>query len=212
MKTLILFLLVSTFSFSQKVYRYDKWKVSELKAAKNYNAISFLDSTEKEVLYYTNLVRINPKLFCDTYLQEYIDINKLDRKNTYIASLIKMLHNSKPRGALVADANLQEMAKTHAVSMGVKGLVGHNEFDKRIKKYLKGKFGMIGENCQYGYADAITIFMDLLIDEGVPSLGHRENLLNPDFTSVGISFKPHKTYGTNCVMDFGEDSSMLAEQ
>ena len=38
---------------------------------------------------------------------QWIDINKLDRKNTYIASLIKMLHNSKPRGALVADANLQ---------------------------------------------------------------------------------------------------------
>ena len=155
MKTLILFLLITTFSFSQKKYKYDKWKVTELKAAKNYNAIRFLDSTEKEVLFYTNLVRINPKLFCETYLQEYIDINHLDCKNTYIASLIKMLHNSKPRGALVADAK---------------------------------------------------------IDEDIPSLGHRENLFNSNFTSVGISFKPHKTYGTNCVMDFGEDYSMLAKQ
>ena len=212
MKTLILFLLITTFSFSQKKYKYDKWKVTELKAAKNYNAIRFLDSTEKEVLFYTNLVRINPKLFCETYLQEYIDINHLDRRNTYVASLIKMLNNSKPRGVLVADANLQEMAKTHAVSMGVKGLIGHNEFDKRIKKYLKGKFGMIGENCQYGYDEAINIFMSLLIDEDIPSLGHRENLFNSNFTSVGISFKPHKTYGSNCVMDFGEDYSMLAEQ
>jgi uncharacterized protein YkwD len=212
MKTLILFLLISSFSFSQKVYRYDKWKASELKAAKNYTAISFLDPTEKEMLYYANLVRINPKLFCETYLQEYIDINHLDRRNTYVASLIKMLNNSKPSCVLVADASLQEMAKSHAVYMGTKGLTGHNEFDKRIKKYLKGKFCGIGENCSYGPNQAIDILMSFLIDEGVTSLGHRENLMNPDYNSVGISVKPHKTYGTNSVMDFGFGYQMLAEQ
>jgi hypothetical protein len=209
MKTLILFLLITTFSFSQKKYKYDKWKVTELKAAKNYNAIRFLDSTEKEVLFYTNLVRINPKLFCETYLQEYIDLNELAISNSYISSLIGTLNTLKSRNVLQPDANLFEMAKDHATSMGVKGMVGHTGFEKRSAKFLKNKFNGTGENCSYGHEKSIDVFMSLLIDEGVPSLGHRNNLLTSGFTAVGISIQPHKKYGSNCVMDFGFQSSSI---
>jgi uncharacterized protein YkwD len=46
--------------------------------------------------------------------------------------------------------------------------------------------------------------MALLIDDGIKSLGHRKNILNAGFHFVGIAIEPHKTYGTNCVMDFAE--------
>ena len=202
-------LLVSIGCFCQKVYPYEKWKSQELSLAANFNSISYMDSTEKEILYYSNLVRLNPKLFCKTYLQEYIDLNQLDISNSYISSLISTLNSCKSRNELIADTNLFEMAKFHAISMGEKGLVGHNGFENRSKKYLKGKFGAIGENCSYGDKYAIDIFMSLLIDEGVPSLGHRYNLLTSDFTSIGISIQPHLKYGVNCVMDFAFDSSIL---
>jgi uncharacterized protein YkwD len=42
----------------------------------------------------------------------------------------------------------------------------------------------------------------LLIDENVPSRGHRENILNAEFRFVGVGVRPHATYGTVCVQDF----------
>jgi hypothetical protein len=44
--------------------------------------------------------------------------------------------------------------------------------------------------------------MDLLIDEGVPSLGHRIILFKPH-TQIGVSIQPHKKYRWNAVLDLG---------
>jgi uncharacterized protein YkwD len=41
---------------------------------------------------------------------------------------------------------------------------------------------------------------NLLVDEGVPSLGHREALMG-DYLHAGISFQPHKGYTENVVID-----------
>jgi uncharacterized protein YkwD len=46
--------------------------------------------------------------------------------------------------------------------------------------------------------------MQLLIDDGIESLGHRKNILEPKYQWIGIAIEPHKTYRTNCVMDFAE--------
>ncbi|MCZ6692800.1 MAG: CAP domain-containing protein, partial [Bacteroidetes bacterium] len=60
----------------------------------------------------------------------------------------------------------------------------------------------IGENCAYGLYSPLDIVMGLLIDEGVSDLGHRKNILNPDYKVIGVAIRPHKSYGTNCVQDF----------
>ena len=52
--------------------------------------------------------------------------------------------------------------------------------------------------------DAVEIVITLLIDEGVKGEGHRINILNEEFNSVGVAIYPHKTYKTNCVIDFGK--------
>jgi uncharacterized protein YkwD len=70
----------------------------------------------------------------------------------------------------------------------------------------------VGENCSYGYDQAIDIVISLLIDEGVPDMGHRKNTLNDQFNSVGVAIRPHKEYRVNCVIDFGHrNSSSLNE-
>jgi uncharacterized protein YkwD len=211
MKVLVFIFLqvIASLCFSQNSYPYEKWNEKELELVTNFNSITYMDSTEKEILFYTNLVRVNPKLFCKTYLQEYIDLNELAISNSYISSLIGTLNTLKSRNVLQPDTNLFEMAKDHATTMGVKGMVGHTGFDKRSAKFLKNKFDGTGENCSYGHEKSIDIFMSLLIDEDVPSLGHRNNLLTSDFTAVGISIQPHKKYGANCVMDFGFQSSLI---
>jgi uncharacterized protein YkwD len=197
---------------AQEKYPYSKWTPQELSWAKSGNSNKFMDSIETEVLMYCNLVRVNPKLFCETYLKEYIDVNQLNLKNYYVSSLISTLSNAKPIGILKPDIDFYEMAKYHAINMGILGKVGHTDFSKRAKKFLKGKDGYIGENCSYGEDNALDIFMSLLIDDGISDLGHRENLLLKNFNVVGISFQPHKTYGVNCVMDFGCDFIRVKEK
>lgn len=209
---LILIFLNCLLISAQEKYPYNKWTPQELSWAKSGNSNQFMDSSETEILIYCNLVRVNPKLFCETYFKEYIDNNQLDIKNPYVKSLISTLNQEKPLRILKPDFNLYEMAKFHAKTMGEKGKAGHDGFISRSKKFLKGKFGIIGENCSYGSYSAMEIFMSLLIDEGISDLGHRENILHKNFNAIGISIQPHKTYGVNCVMDFGNDLVPIYEK
>ena len=103
---------------------------------------------------------------------------------------------------LQSEKDLYVIAKGHAEISGKRGTTGHQRFDKRFNPIM-GKYNSVAENCAYGYNEAMEIVLKLLIDEGISSLGHRKNLLNPDYNSIGVSIKKHKSYRHNCVMDFG---------
>jgi uncharacterized protein YkwD len=45
------------------------------------------------------------------------------------------------------------------------------------------------------------IILQLLIDDDVPSLGHRINCLNKEYTKIGVSVQPHKKWDTCAVID-----------
>ncbi len=61
----------------------------------------------------------------------------------------------------------------------------------------------MGENCDYGFEDPLTIVMRLLIDEGNPNYGHRTTILDPNFKHIGVSIQPHTKWNFNCVQEFG---------
>jgi uncharacterized protein YkwD len=44
--------------------------------------------------------------------------------------------------------------------------------------------------------------LDLLVDWGVPSLGHRHALLDGYYKKIGVSILPHKTSAHIAVLDF----------
>lgn len=159
-----------------------------------------------EVLNLLNEVRTEPATFLHDRLLPYLNENPMG-ENRYVKSLIADLKGRHPMDAFALSPRLSAVARGHAVDMGKKGLTGHQSsngtsFADRVRK--KVKEGMIGENCDYGNDKAIDIVMSLLIDDGIESLGHRKNILDARFHFIGIAIEPHKTYGTNCVMDFAE--------
>lgn len=164
-------------------------------------------SAEPAVLSLLNQVRTRPQQFLKEQVEPYLDKNQLTR-NSYAKSLVKELKATKKMQALQLSKPLTEVARIHAQDMGKKDLTSHDSsngtpFHERVRNHSKAK-GMIAENCSYGYDQALDIVMSLLIDDGIKSLGHRKNILEPNYKWVGIAIEPHQTYQINCVMDFAE--------
>lgn len=201
MKKTAIFLIMIITTLCGNAQTFSQWSSQEIEkanTAKNTN----LSEQEKLVFLYCNLARLDGEKFAKTYAK-----NKLSGSSSYIVSLKKDLENTKNLPMLYPDQNLCYTAAYHANDMGKTGGVGHSStdgksFSQRVRSYYNG--GYIGENCSYGYSDAIDIVMQLLIDENTPSLGHRKNILRPDFKAMGVSIKPHKGYRFNCVQDFGD--------
>ncbi len=166
--------------------------------------VDYLSDEEQKVIYLMNVARHNGNQFIRSYLNSYVK-EKGMQNNEYVKSLYRDLRKIRNLEPLKPSKSLTQAADYHALDMGKTGKIGHNSSDgtspnKRIRRFFKGYTW--GENCSYGYSDAIGIVMQLLIDDGVSSLGHRKNILKKGFKYVGVSIEPHKQYRYNCVMDF----------
>ncbi|MEX1192391.1 MAG: CAP domain-containing protein [Brumimicrobium sp.] len=165
-------------------------------------AITFSQSeTEKEILVYINKVRTNPQQFLEEVAEPYIIKNDYSR-NRYARSLIKTLRNSPVLTPLKFDTSLQLLAESFAEEAGKKGWTGHVKVDQRFKKHAD-HIDITAENLQFGFNEALDIVMDLLIDFDIPSYGHRNNILDADFSIIGVAIDSHKEYDYITVMAFG---------
>ena len=155
----------------------------------------WLSNDERELMYWLNYARLNPEQFCMKYVYPRL---KREPDDINLITLADYMLSMKPVPALMPDKKLFESALCHAETMGKAGLIGHGRQDG-----CKASFS--GECCAYGNSSPLEIVMQLLIDSGVPSLGHRYICLGT-YTKLGVSIKPHKGYGTNAVLDFGYGS------
>jgi uncharacterized protein YkwD len=161
---------------------------------------AYLTKAEKDAIYILNLVRAYPVLFTKTVLLKYPSVSgnySLAADSFYFLSLVNSLKKMDPLDILSPDDKCFESAKYHAIASGIAGYVGH----ERKTKTSKAKKYYYGECCDYGHSDPLDIVLSLLIDEGIPSLGHRDIFLS-HYTKIGVSMQPHKKYCTNAVFDF----------
>ncbi|MFZ4564796.1 MAG: hypothetical protein ACOYNU_15565, partial [Bacteroidales bacterium] len=82
---------------------YSEWNVSAYQGANSAQNEDYLTDEEKKVYYYLNLMRMNPKLFADTYLG-YLK-NSTDY---YESTLYEELQRIKPRPVLKPNRRLFE--------------------------------------------------------------------------------------------------------
>ena len=179
--------------------RMKQWTEQEIsKAKKPAYSNPFASKEGKEAIFYANLARINGAKFVSTILIEYLkDTSK------YELSLLKTLSSQKNMEPLRNGLLLTSMAKSYARYTGKRGLVGHINFNRRFSLLIRMK-KTVGENCTYGRTTGLSALMSLLIDEDIPSLGHRKNILSKDFKNVGVAFHEHTKFGVNAVMEFSD--------
>ena len=104
---------------------------------------------------------------------------------------------------------LSAAALSHCNDTGPLGIVGHigsteATLQQRIEK--NGKWSdSIAEALDYGSVTGFEVVMSLLVDDGLTTRPHRNALLNPKFTKVGIGAAPHSEFKTIACILFAVD-------
>ena len=183
------------------------------------SGVSYLNNLEKEIIYELNLARTNPAQYAENFIRPLIEVfeGKLMHYPNQIPIMtkegkraveecIKTMKKATAVGVLNPNERISEAANDLVSFQSKNGKVGHIGRNKstpvdRIEKYGQWEV-RIAENISYGNHEARQIVIALLVDDGVPSRGHRKNILNNDFKLVGVATGKHPEYGTMCVMDF----------
>ncbi|CAD8070257.1 unnamed protein product [Paramecium primaurelia] len=189
----------------------------------NYSALA------KEVFELQNKVRQDPSLMIPVlenrlkyFKDKILHLPGTQATNTKegansVQECIDFLKKQKPVGPLVYEKGLEEAARDHAEDLGTNGMTGHEGSDhsttkQRIERHGSWKPGTIGENISFGKSTAEDIVIQLIVDDGVPSRGHRSNFFEPAYKQVGIFGAPHKAFKHVFVFDFASKFSQGGKQ
>lgn len=124
---------------------------------------------------------------------------------TYLNSAISDAQRQAPLLPLSWAEGLYQAAHNYAIRLPN----GHADFGTtlggRTSQYGSAAGG-VGEGIMYGGNSAFEQVAGLYIDAGVPSLGHRKALVNPNYTHVGVGcgYNP-RTNNITCVVNYGDD-------
>ena len=182
----------------------------------------YLSSLEKEIVEEHNLARTHPDKYA-AFLEEwkpYYDDKVLKRPGephiftqegvSAVEEAIRFLREAEPVPTLRPSKGMSLGAQDLVEYAGPRGAVGHtggegSQVAERVNRYGTWQ-GQVGENISYGGDDAREIVIRLIIDDGVPDRGHRENIFNPDFRVIGVACGPHESqYETMCVITLAAD-------
>jgi uncharacterized protein YkwD len=194
------------------------WDIAKLDTAKD---ADYLSGVEKDVVLETNKVRTDPKKYAELYIQPRLKY--FSGKNYSVPGQITIvtqegaaavngciaaLNRAKAAGILSPESGLTRAVYDHAADQGKTGQTGHGGSDgstpfTRIARYGKGG-NPAGENISYGGNTGRDIVCQLLIDDGVPSRGHRTNIMNGSYTQTGVGFGTHPQYRYMCAIVYAK--------
>ncbi|RDC55488.1 CAP domain-containing protein [Pedobacter chinensis] len=218
MNKLFLFFILIGFFLSKA--NGQSWTDAEFRKANTAANATYLTNEEKNIIMYMNLIRIDGEKFYYTFLEDYINNYnamvkkysnynqlKITRTNSYYTSLLKHLRVVKNLQMFYPDEKLSILSKTHAQDLNKNNIGTHessngDSFSKRLSKHFPNK--TMSENIDFGYSNSLDIVCHLLLDCGVPSLGHRFNILDQKnkLNTVGVGIQRHPSYTWCAVIDF----------
>lgn len=118
---------------------------------------------------------------------------------------LRFLRHARPLGPLEFSVGLSIAAREHVIDQSAGGFghrgSDHNNSAKRISRHGAWS-GSCGENICYGRTSAREIVLALIIDDGLRSRKHRNNIFSPAFNFAGAAVGFHPQYRTICSIDF----------
>ena len=196
------------------------WTDTEYQQANTAANVTYLSNEEKNIVLYMNLARIDGEKFYYTVLEDYINNYnskvrkfrnyndlKISKNNPYYLSLLTHLRGIKNLPMFYPEDKLSFVSRNHAIDLNRNNLDTHessngDKFSKRISKYYPNR--TMSENIDFGNANGLDIVCHLLLDCGVPSLGHRFTILDQKnkMNIVGVSIQRHPSYSWCAVIDY----------
>lgn len=181
--------------------------------------LEFLTPLENEIIAEINLARAQPQAYA-AYLEEmkkfYVG-NQVQRPGqppemtvegvTALDEAIKFLRAAQPLPPLQVFKGMSLAARDHANDLGTSGNTGHRGNDGSTPNARVSRYGdwanSVGENIVYQAAtSARESVIGLIIDDGIPTRGHRKNLFDSTYRVAGISLGARSSLGTLCVITF----------
>ncbi|CAI2368827.1 unnamed protein product [Moneuplotes crassus] len=123
-----------------------------------------------------------------------------------VKEAIRFLESVEPVHELTLSQELCSSAQDHAEDLGKNGARGHSGTDgssvsERMARYCKPS-GMKGENISYKAGDGKETVLRLVVDDGVSSRGHRDNVFETRYNYMGVGFHDHPTWDNCVVLDY----------
>jgi hypothetical protein len=125
-----------------------------------------------------------------------------------VEEAIAALEAQAPVPAQTRQPDLDRAARDLVADQAKSGAYGHTGGDgsqpgDRMKRYV-GLLGLAAETITYGPETVRRIVVGLLVHDGMPSQGHRRNVLQSRLALVGIAVGRHASGRWMCVMDDAE--------
>lgn len=177
------------------------------------------DNFEAAVLAEINRLRTDPAAYAD-YLREYrsrirgkvvfdADDNVVEMSNEGVRAVdeaIAALDRSLPVGRLQSGNVLAAAASDHAAWQASSGEVGHQARGQgpgeRVMARGGGRF--VSEVISYGQKTPQDVVRQLVVDDGVPSRGHRHLLLANEHHFAGVGCDSHPRWGAMCAIKLAD--------
>ncbi|MBY0481577.1 MAG: CAP domain-containing protein [Chitinophagaceae bacterium] len=163
-----------------------------------------LSGLEKEMYYWINYSRIYPKQFLDSALTPLLkQFPNLQGKNA--ESLKTAFNQNESLTPFVLNYRLLQLAREQAKDNVAQGHINHNSL-KGKPFYLRIRDAGIrycaSENISNGPPDMLFQLCLLYLDIGVPGLGHRKALFNPQLIELGLGVAAQNADTYYTVQDF----------
>ena len=131
---------------------------------------------------------------------------RTDEGPAAVHEAIASLKARRPVAPLGWSRGLSAAAADHVRDQGPIGGLEHRGTDDSDPASRATRHGQwilgVAENIAYGENPAREVVIQLLVDDGVPDRGHRDNILHPDWGAAGVACGPHRRYQQMCVMDY----------
>lgn len=169
-----------------------------------------------------NNVRIDPPKFAERleyFIQDYKSNGAKHRVGTVpvmtregisaAQEALQALYTTEPLPALEWSVALARCAQAHCNDTGKLGIIGHvgsqeNGLQDRLG-YFGNWSGSVAEALDYTSVDGFEVVCTFLIDDGLPTRPHRNAILNPDYSKVGVGSSSHIEYKTTTSIIFAGD-------